>query len=295
MNGREIEVDRTVLDEIGEPLIHLLRNSVDHGIEAPNERKKYGKNQVGRIVLTARRKGDHVFIEVEDDGQGIEPGKVKRAAIEKGFISEIEAEKMNEDQLINLIFLPGLSTAKEVTETSGRGVGMDVVRTKVASLGGTVHLETHVGTGTKVTIKLPLTLAIIRAILIKDSDQSFAVPISQVSEIVQVDRTSARSLGNFEALNVRDHVIPLLHLHDLLNLKSSKEAEKLELLITYMGNEEKKLGLVVDSIERQQEILIKSLGENISKTKGITGATILGDGQVVLVLDVPTLVERRND
>jgi two-component system chemotaxis sensor kinase CheA len=294
MNGREIEVDRTVLDEIGEPLIHLLRNSVDHGIETPDERKRCGKDQAGRIVLSARRKGDHVFVEVEDDGQGIDPEKVKRAAIERGFISEIEAEKMNEDQLINLIFLPGLSTAKEVTETSGRGVGMDVVRTKISSLGGTVHLETHVSTGTKVTIKLPLTLAIIRAILVRDSGQSFAIPISQVSETVCVDRDNVKLLGSFEAVNVRDHVIPLLHLHNLLNLKGSKEAEKLELLITYMGNEEKKLGLVVDSVERQQEILIKSLHEDISKTRGISGATILGDGQVVLVLDVPMLIERKN-
>jgi two-component system chemotaxis sensor kinase CheA len=294
MSGKEIEVDRTVLDEIGEPLIHLLRNCVDHGIESADERKRCGKDQAGRILLSARRKEDHVFVEVEDDGQGIDPEKVKRAAIGKGFISEIEAEKMSVDQLINLVFLPGLSTAKEVTETSGRGVGLDVVRTKIGSLGGTVLLETRVGTGTKVTIKLPLTLAIIRVILVRDLNQSFAIPISQVSEIVNVDRTSVKSLGNFEAINIRGHVVPLFHLHDLLNLKDDEEAEKLEVLITYLGDEDKKLGLIVDSVERQQEILIKSLSEDISKIRGITGATILGDGQVVLVLDVPLLVERKN-
>jgi two-component system chemotaxis sensor kinase CheA len=295
MEGREIEVDRTVLDEIGEPLIHLLRNSIDHGIENPDERKRSGKSETGVVRLSAQRKGDNVIIEVDDNGAGIDPERVKQSAVQKGFVSQAEAEKMNKDQLINLVFLPGLSTAKEVSETSGRGVGMDVVKTKVASLGGTVHLETQVGTGTRVTIKLPLTLAIIQAILVKDSGQTFAVPASQVSEIVRTKKKDIKSLGTFEAIDVRRKVIPVLHLHNLLNLEKTFEPEECELLVTYAGHEETKLGLAVDSVVRQQDVLIKSLDENLSNIRGVSGVTILGDGQVVLVLDVAQFTNRRKD
>jgi two-component system chemotaxis sensor kinase CheA len=292
MDGREIEVDRTVLDEIGEPLIHLLRNGIDHGIEAPNEREKNNKNPTGKIRLSAKRKGDHIIIEVEDDGAGINPEKVKEAAINKGLITEAEARKLTTEQLINLIYLPGLSTAKEITETSGRGVGMDVVKTKISALGGTVHLETHQGSGTKVTIRLPLTLAIIQAILVRDSGQTYAVPASQVSEIVLVRKGEMKPLGGINAVVVRGQVMPVLHLHELLKLKSCSDDDDLELLVTFIGDEERKLGLAVDSVVRQQDILIKSFNDALSNIKGVSGATILGDGQVVLVLDVAQLINR---
>jgi two-component system chemotaxis sensor kinase CheA len=291
MEGRDIEVDRTVLDEIGEPLIHLLRNSIDHGIEKPEERKNAKKDTTGRIRLSAQRNGDHVIIVAEDDGTGIDPEKIKKAAVKKGFATEAEVEKMSSDQLINMIFLPGFSTAKEVTETSGRGVGMDVVKTKISALGGTVHLETHLGRGTKTSIKLPLTLAIIQAILVKDSEQTFAIPTSQVSEIVRARRSDVKSLGRTDAILVRDRVIPVVHLHKVLGLAGSDE-EDLELLISYLGDEETKLGLVVDSVLRQQDILVKSLSGTLSGIKGVSGATILGDGQVVLVLDVGQFVNK---
>jgi two-component system chemotaxis sensor kinase CheA len=184
-----------------------------------------------------------------------------------------------------MIFLPGFSTAKEVTDTSGRGVGMDVVKTKISALGGTVHLETHLGLGTKTIIKLPLTLAIIQAILVNDSNQTFAIPTSQVSEIVQAKKSDVKSLGKTDAIVVRDRVIPVVHLHKLLGIPGEDE-ENLELLITYLGDESTKLGLAVDSVLRQQDILVKSLNETLQGIKGISGATILGDGQVVLVLDV---------
>jgi two-component system, chemotaxis family, sensor kinase CheA len=285
MEGKEIEVDRTVLDEIGEPLIHLLRNSVDHGIELPDDRKKKGKKTTGIIKLSATRNGDHVIIEIDDDGAGIDPEKIKDSAIRKGFMKKEELDKMSREQLINMIFLPGFSTAKEVTDTSGRGVGMDVVKTKIAALGGTVHLDTEVGKGTKTSIKLPLTLAIIQAILVKDAGQTFAIPTSQVSEIVKSRKSQIRSLGKADAIIVRNRVIPVVHLHKMLDLEGQDE-EDLELLITYLGDEDTKLGVVVDSVLRQQDILVKSMTETLSGIKGISGATILGDGQVVLVLDV---------
>ncbi|MCX8150999.1 MAG: chemotaxis protein CheA [Candidatus Bathyarchaeota archaeon] len=292
MEGRDIEVDRTVLDEIGEPLIHLLRNSIDHGIETPSERWQAKKPEKGTIRLSAQRNGDHVIIEVEDDGAGIDPEKIKKAAIKKGFATEVELEKMTREQIINMIFLPGFSTAKEVTDTSGRGVGMDVVKTKITALGGTVHLETQLGKGTKTTIKLPLTLAIIQAILVNDSGQTFAIPTSQVSEIVRAKKSEVKSLGKTEAIVVRDKVVPVVHLHKVLGLECAAYEEDLELLITYLNDENSKIGLVVDSVVRQQDILVKSLSETLSGLKGISGATILGDGQVVLVLDVGQLVSK---
>jgi two-component system chemotaxis sensor kinase CheA len=269
----------------------MLRNSIDHGIEVPDERIKGNKAETGKIRLSAQRNGDHVIIEVEDDGSGIDPEKIKKFAIKKGFATETELEKMSKDQIINMTFLPGFSTAKEVTDTSGRGVGMDVVKTKITALGGTVHLETQLGKGTKTNIKLPLTLAIIQAILVNDSEQTFAIPTSQVSEIVRAKKSDIKSLGRTDAILVRDRVIPVVHLHKVLGLQGSDE-EDLELLITYLGDESTKLGLVVDSVLRQQDILVKSLSETLAGLKGISGATILGDGQVVLVLDVGQFVNR---
>lgn len=291
MEGKEIEIDRTVLDEIGEPLIHLLRNSIDHGIETPEERAKVGKSETGRIVLSAQRSGNHVIVEVKDDGAGIDVDKVRESALRKGLVSKAELDKMNREQLINLIFLPGLSTAKEITETSGRGVGMDVVKTKISALGGSVHIDTEMGVGTRINIKLPITLAIIQAILIKDSSETFAIPTSQVSEVVRITKDEVKSLGKTSAILIRNRAIPIVHLHQLLGLPDSLENE-LELLIVYLGDENTKLGIVVDSVLRQQDILVKSLSGACAGIKGISGATILGDGQVVLVLDVAQFVSK---
>jgi two-component system chemotaxis sensor kinase CheA len=291
MEGRDIEIDRTVLDEIGEPLIHLLRNSIDHGIETPEEREKAGKTPEGKIRLSAQRNGDNVIIEVEDDGAGVDPEKLKEAAVQKGFVTADEATKMNRNELVGMIFLPGFSTSKEVTETSGRGIGMDVVKTKIAALGGTVQFETRLGRGTKTSIKVPLTLAIIKAILVKDSGQTFTIPTSQVSEIVKAKKTDIKLLGKTDAIVVRGKVIPVAHLHKLLGLEGSNE-EEFELLITYLGDEKTKLGLVVDAVLSQQDILVKPVSETLKGLKGISGATILGDGQVVLVLDVGQFVRK---
>ncbi|HSV49776.1 MAG TPA: chemotaxis protein CheA [Candidatus Acidoferrales bacterium] len=294
MEGREIEVDRSVLDEIGEPLIHLLRNSVDHGIELPEERQSNSKNETGQIVLSAQRNGNQVIIEIYDDGAGINPEKIKISAAKKGVATQTELDKMTKEQLINLIFLPGFSTAKEITETSGRGVGMDVVKTKITALGGIVHVDSQVGKGTRTTIKLPITLAIIQAILVTDTNETFAIPTSQVSEIVRVKKTDVQKLGKTHAIVVRDHVIPMMHLHKMLHLPESDE-EELELLIIYLGDEHTKMALAVDSVLRQQDILVKSLNDALSGIKGVSGATILGDGQVVLVLDVAQFVRHNRN
>ncbi len=290
VEGREIEVDRTVLDEIGQPLIHIIRNSIDHGIESSDERRNCGKDPTGTIRLVAKRKGEQVIIEVSDDGAGIDPEKVKKSAIKKGFLSEAEAEKMSSEQLTNLIFLPGISTSKTVTETSGRGVGMDVVKTKTVALGGSVNMETHVGVGTKISLRLPPTLAIVTSLLVKDSNQTFAIPTSIVSEIVCVDREQVKSLGGFKAIVVRGHVLHLLHLHDILGLKGADETESLEVLVTHGNNEDEKVGLAVDSVIGQQEIMIKPLAKTMINAKGYSGFTILGNGRVIPVLDLPYFI-----
>lgn len=289
MEGREIEVDRTVLDEIGEPLIHLLRNSIDHGIEPPEERIQAGKSEIGTIKLVTRPAGDNIIIEVEDDGAGIRAEKVKKAAVEKHLISEFDAARLGEDQIVNLIFLPGLSTAKEVSETSGRGVGMDVVKTKIAALGGTVQVQTQVGKGTKTSLRLPSTLTIIKALLIKDAGQMFAIPTSQVSEVVCVKKNEISSLGSFEAIQVRGKVVPLLFLRDLLGLPAENELDSLEVMIVY-GSSGNQVGISVDSVIGLQEILIKPLDDTLKGIKGFGGVTLLGTGTVVLVLDLHPLI-----
>jgi len=295
VQGREIEVDRTVLDEIGQPLIHIIRNSVDHGIESPEERKNCGKDPTGTIWLVAKRKGENVIIEVSDDGAGIDSEKVKNSAIKKGFISKAEAEQMSKEQLTNLIFLPGMSTSKTITETSGRGVGMDVVKTKTAALGGTVNMETNVGVGTRISLRLPPTLAIVTSLLVKDSDQTFAIPTSIVSEIVRVDREQVKSLGGFRAIVVRGRVLPLLHLRELIGLEEEKEPEYLEVMVSHGNSEDEKVGLAVDSVIGQQEIMIKPLAETMVNVKGYSGFTILGNGRVIPVLDIPYFISQKNN
>jgi two-component system chemotaxis sensor kinase CheA len=295
VEGREIEVDRTVLDEMGQPLIHIIRNSIDHGIESPEERKENGKDPTGTIKLVAKRKGEHVIIEVEDDGSGIDPEKVKKSAIGKGFLSEAEAEKMTDEQLTNLIFLAGMSTSKTITETSGRGVGMDVVKTKTVALGGSVNMETHVGVGTKISLRLPPTLAIVTALLVEDANQTFAIPTSIVSEIVRVDKGQVKPMGGFSAIVVREHVLPFLHLHDLLDLRTTEEREHLEVLVTHGNNENEGVGLAVDAVIGQQDIMIKPLAETLVNAKGYSGFTILGNGRVIPVLDIPYFISQENN
>ena len=290
VKGKEIEVDRTVLDEIGEPILHLLRNAIDHGIEPPEIRKRNGKPEEGVVKLIAERRRDHILIIVEDDGAGLDPEKIKMKALEKGIISEAEANVMTARQLIDLIFLPGFSTAEKVTELSGRGVGMDVVKTKIESLGGTIQIESSVGKGTKVTLMLPLTLAIVKALLIKVVNQLYAIPLSQVAEIIKVKKSKLKKIGDVEATNLRGKVLPIFRLRRLLGYPRIESENYVAIVI---NREPVNFGLIVDSVEGMQEIVIKSLDERLKRIDGMAGVTILGDGKVVLILDPIALIRRK--
>ena len=286
MTGQEIELDRTILDEIGELLVHLLRNCVDHAIELPEDREKAGKDRKGTVELTAMREKDHVIIEVNDDGGGIDAQKVKNKVLEKGLIPKSELEKLTKEELQELIFLPGISTSKEVTDISGRGVGMDAVKTKIESLGGIVRLNSTLGEGTQIKLQLPLTMAIIQAMLVTVGSQTFAIPISSISEIVTVTKNNIRRIGDHGVTTLRGKILPLRKLNDIMGLDAIVGDE---LTVVVIEKSNGSLGLIVDSVVSQQEVVIKSLDNILNATKGFGGATILGDGRVILILDVASL------
>ena len=292
IKGGEVRVNRNVLVEIGEPILHLLRNAVDHGIEPPEVRSKNGKPEEGVIRLIAERKGDKVIITVEDDGAGIDPEKIKKKALEKGIISKTEANTLSARQLIDLIFLPGFSTAEKITETSGRGVGMDIVKTRIKSLGGTVDIESTVGKGTKITLILydaPLKLTIVKAILIKVLKQIYAIPLNLVVEAIDVRREEIKKLGKGEMINVRGRIVPLFQLRELLGLPKTDYSKCTVLII------ERKpcnFGVIVDSIVDMREIVVRKLDSIVKGIRGIKGATILENGQVILILDPTSLLDK---
>ncbi|EAX48643.1 CheA signal transduction histidine kinases [Thermosinus carboxydivorans Nor1] len=290
IQGEETELDRTVIDEIGDPLVHLLRNAIDHGIESPEEREAKGKNPVGEIRLIARHEGNNVIIVVEDDGRGINPETVKQKAVQKGLITQAEADKMDVAEAIRLIFLPGFSTADNITDVSGRGVGMDAVKTKIESLGGMVDVETKVNEGSKFKIRLPLTLAIIQALLVKVGEEIYAIPLSSIDSTIKVGLPDIKTIQNHEVILLRGQIIPIVRLAKVLNVPETgqKNQEELFVVIIHMG--EQRAGVVVDTLIGQQEIVIKSLGKLLAGIKVIAGATILGNGQVALILDVGSLM-----
>ena len=286
MSGGEIELDRTILDEIGELIVHLLRNCVDHAIELPEERERAGKNRRGTVELSARREKDHVIIEVDDDGAGIDAQKLKSKVLEKGLIPEAELDKLTEEELQELLFLPGISTSKEITDISGRGVGMDAVKTKIESLGGIVRLNSTLGGGTNIKLQLPLTMAIIQAMLVTVEAQTYAIPITNISEIVTVMKGNVRRIGDNGVTTLRGNILSLRRLNDIMGLDSI-EGDELTVVVIDKGTGS--MGLVVDSVVSQQEVVIKSLDSLLGTTRGFAGATILGDGRVILILDVASL------
>lgn len=290
VQGKETELDRTVIDEIGDPLIHLIRNSVDHGVEKPEVRTANGKNALGTILLKAEHEGNSVVITIKDDGKGINEEVMVKKALEKGIISEEEAEKMTKEEKVKLIFASGFSTAEKVTDVSGRGVGMDVVRTKIEALNGSIEVLTDVGIGTEIKIKLPLTLAIIEALMVKLEDEIFAIPLANIVETIDISQSEIKVVQSENVILLRGEIVPILNLSKLLDVKTNKpEIEDTNtVVIVKVGS--KKIGLVVDVLIGQQEIVIKSLGKLFTGTKGITGATVLGNGEVALILDVLTLV-----
>ena len=293
MKGGEVRVNRNVLVEIGEPILHLLRNAIDHGIEPPEIRRKNGKPEEGIIKLIAERKGDKVIITVEDDGAGIDPEKIRKKALEKGIISEAEANKISTKQLIDLIFLPGFSTAEKVTETSGRGVGMDIVKTRIESLGGTVMLESAVGKGTKITLTLhdaPLKLTVVKAILIKVSEQTYAVPLDLIAEAIDIKREEIKKLGKSEVVNIRGQIIPIFHLRELLGLPKIN-SDRYTILV--IKGKACNFGVIIDSIVDMREIVVREPEETMKKARGIKGATILENGRVILILDPTSLLDKQ--
>ncbi len=289
IEGEETELDRTVADEIGEPLTHLIRNAIDHGIESEEERINLGKPPVGTIKLSAHQEGDSVIIEVSDDGRGFDKEKILKKAIEKGLIQEYDAAKMTSEEIFNITFLPGFSTNDVSTEVSGRGVGMDVVKNVVESLNGSVYLESVEKKGSKVTIRLPLTLSIIQVLLVEICKQIYAIPISVIDSTLSVKAEELRDLEGMKTAIVRNELVPLIDMREYFggNILSNSRAE---LVVTkYKG---KKYGLIVDKLIRQQDIVIKALGKFFKDTKEFSGGAILGNGSIALIIDVPSLVER---
>ncbi len=289
MYGENTEVDRTVIDEIGDPLIHIIRNSLDHGIEYPEERLKLGKAEEGNLILRAYPDGNNVVIEVLDDGCGIDYEKVKKKSIDKGLITEEEAEKMSENELANILFEPGFSTSDEITEISGRGVGLDVVKNKIESINGTIELESEKNKGTKFTIRIPLTLAIIQALLVKLIDEIYAIPLSSITEIISVNGESIRSIQEQEIMLYRGKTIPIVRLNKVMGLEDDDFLDEYIAVVVRKGD--KLAALLVNDLIGQQEIVIKPLGKYLSSyVKYFSGATILGNGDVSLILDVNSLI-----
>lgn len=291
IEGEETELDRTVIDEIGDPLVHLLRNSIDHGVEHADVRKAQGKNPVGEVRLVARHEGNNVIIEVEDDGKGIDPEVIKRKAVEKGMITAQEAEKMDAAEAVRLVFLPGFSTAEVLTDVSGRGVGMDVVKTKIESLGGMVDVETKLGVGSKFKIRLPLTLAIIQALLVKVIDETYAIPLGSIDSTINLQAGDIKTVQNKEVILLRGQIIPIVRLANVLKVPAQNVETMDELFVVIVHVGDQKAGIIVDTLIGQQEIVIKSLGKLLAGIKSIAGATILGNGQVALILDVGSLMQ----
>jgi two-component system chemotaxis sensor kinase CheA len=286
IEGEDTELDRSILDKLEDPLIHLVRNAVDHGIEPPEERVKEGKPETGTIRLFAFHEGDHIVVGIEDDGRGIDPEKVKKKALEKGLITPEQAAQMSDKEAYELLFLPGFSTAEKVSDVSGRGVGMDVVASTIHSLRGSIEIDSELGKGTTILLKLPLTVAIIRTLMIGIRGQVYAVPLHSVVEVVRYDESLVKEVGSFKSFMLRDEVLPLFSLNELLEVED--EDEKHFIVIVKVG--ERLIAVSIEALYGEEEIVIKSLGELLSDIPGIAGATIAGDGRVVLILDLNSLL-----
>ena len=294
INGENTELDKRMIDELGDPLIHMIRNCADHGIESPEDREATGKPRQGTVTLDAYHRGNSILVEIKDDGKGLAPERIRNKAVEKGLISELEAEKLSQHQIFQLIWEPGLSTAEKITEVSGRGMGMDIVRAKIEDLNGTVELDSTVGVGTTITIKLPLTLAILPSLLVVIEGDVIAMPVESVSEIVPLKTDGLSSVHGMQTADVRGRVVSVVKLSDLFSWSQAigddadSEEEKSLVIITCDGRE---LGLIVDRLLGEQDIVIKSMAENYRNVDGIAGASILGDGSVSLILDVVAVLE----
>lgn len=294
VKGEETEIDRGIIEELNDPLVHMIRNSCDHGIEPPGERLKTGKSEVGTITLDADQEGNAIVLKIGDDGKGMDPEKLKAKAIDKGILTEEQASQLTKRDALQLIFRPGFSTAVKVSSVSGRGVGMDVVRTNIQKLKGIIEIESEIGQGSTFVIKLPLTLAIIQGLLVRVHDETFAVPLSSVVEVVAINEENVYKMNKQEVIRIREDVMPLLRLDTILKTrKIEKELKNRNVVV--VGYAHRRVGLVCDELLGQQEIVIKSLGEYLGKIQGVAGSTILGDGRVIMIIDVAELIESVKD
>ncbi|MCR5834198.1 MAG: chemotaxis protein CheA [Selenomonadaceae bacterium] len=288
IEGEDTELDRTVIDEIGDPIMHLLRNSLDHGIEMPDEREAKGKPRIGEVGLIARHEGNNVVIMVTDDGKGIDADIIRRKAVEKGLFSQDEVDAMEDSDAVRIVFLPGFSTAEKISDISGRGVGMDVVKSKIESLSGHVDVETHVNEGSVFKIKLPLTLAIIQAMLVQVQDEMYAIPLASIDSTLSIQPTDISTVQNNEVIVLRGEIIPIIRMEETLMVPHVRNTNELFVVVVHAGDA--KAGIVVDKLIGQQEIVIKTLGNLFMGLKMFSGATVLGDGRVALILDVATML-----
>lgn len=289
MYGRETEIDKGIVDALGEPLSHIIRNIIDHGIEEQACRQSIGKPEEGIITLRAYHEASQIVIEISDDGRGIATGQLKKKAAEKGFLKQDEAERLSDIEAINLIFLSGLSTSETVSETSGRGIGMDVVKSSVSAMKGSIEVESAPGKGTKFFLRLPLTLAVIKALLFEAGQKLFAIPISAIAEVTRITMNDLITVNGRDTLRLRDQVISIIHLQEFIRGNTNGNNKKYALILN-MGN--RNIGLLVDSLSGQQELVIKAVDENYAQSGYITGASILGNGKVVLILDAPALFRK---
>ena len=290
IEGEETELDRTVIDEIGDPIMHLLRNSLDHGVESPDVREAKGKSRTGEVGLIARHEGNNVVIMITDDGAGIDANKIRRKAVEKGMVTQSEADSLDDADAVRLIFLPGFSTAEQITDISGRGVGMDVVRSKIEALSGHVDVETHIDEGSIFKIKLPLTLAIIQAMLVRVQEEMYAIPLTSIDSTINIEPSDIQTVQNKEVIVLRGEIIPIIRMEEALQVPHTKDSDEHFVVVVHAG--EAKAGIVVDNLIGQQEIVIKTLGNLFAGLKLFGGATVLGDGRVALILDVATMIQQ---
>lgn len=290
ITGEETELDKSIVEEIGDPLIHIIRNSCDHGVESPEERKALGKPEVGRVDLKAYNEGNHIVIEITDDGKGLDADFLKQKAIEKGLISEKDADGMSDKEAFGIIFKPGFSTAKTISNVSGRGVGMDVVKTNVEKLNGIIEIDSEKGAGTTFKLKIPLTLAIIQALLVGAQEEYYAIPLSSVIETVRIGQDEIYSVDGKSVLRLRDQVLSLVRLADIFGVDSVLESSS-EVYVVIIALAEQKIGVIVDYLIGQEEVVIKSLGYYLKSTRGIAGATVRGDGKITLIVDVAAMME----
>jgi len=286
--GEETELDKTIIDEIGEPLLHLIRNAVDHGIESVVDRRRAGKAATGTLTLSARHESNHIVIAVDDDGRGMDPGAIRQAAVSKGLISGHEADSLAPQEILQLLFLPGFSTSSEVTETSGRGIGLDVVKKIVTSLNGMIDISGRPGHGTRFTIKLPLTLAIITALMVEVGGETFAIPLAGVLESIRIDAAEIHEIGGGQVIKLRDQLLPIRRLDNCFGMQ--RGAALSQEYVVVVGSGEKRGGLVVDRLLGQQEIVIKALDDYLGELPGISGGTVLGDGSISMIVDIGSIL-----